>query len=136
MLRRHIAAAQALQYETQDSGRRDDFSSGMLRKPDTGRPRFDLFALRAVPVDRQLLTRRAALMERAAQEYSSRNGEKADSAAEPERMKAGAFRHFMQRFTGETGEDHAGAAVVFGLLAAETTAYPIEQGTENGSLEF
>jgi Domain of unknown function (DUF5664) len=88
-----------------------------------------------VPFDEQLLTRCAAPMERGAQKYSPRNWEKADSAAELERMKASAFRHFMQWLTGETDEDHA-AAIVFNLLAVETTAYWIEQGVKNGELGF
>jgi hypothetical protein len=90
----YIAAAQQPQYESKDSGQRDEFSSGMLCEPDTGRPRFDLLVPETVPFDEQLLTRCAALMERGAQKYSSRNWEKADSAAELERMKASAFRHF------------------------------------------
>jgi hypothetical protein len=41
----------------------------------------------------------------------------------------------MQRLTGETDEDHA-VAVVFNPLAAETTAYRIEQRVKNGELGF
>ncbi|MFE7114087.1 dATP/dGTP diphosphohydrolase domain-containing protein [Streptomyces sp. NPDC057654] len=131
MTRTYKAAAQQPPHETKESGQRDEFSSGTLRAPDTGRPRFDLLVSETVPCDQHLLTRCAALMERGAQKYSSRNGEKADSLAELEDIKASAFHHFIQWLTGETDEDHA-AAVVFDLLAAEATAYRIGQRVENG----
>ncbi|MEH0490560.1 hypothetical protein QBA78_36500 [Streptomyces scabiei] len=35
MTHTYIAAARQSQYETKDSGQRDEFSSGMLREPDT-----------------------------------------------------------------------------------------------------
>jgi hypothetical protein len=38
MTHKYIAAAQQSQCETKDSGQRDEFSSGMLREPDIGRP--------------------------------------------------------------------------------------------------
>ncbi|WP_412079165.1 dATP/dGTP diphosphohydrolase domain-containing protein [Streptomyces xanthophaeus] len=107
----------------------------MLREPDTRRPRFDLLGSETVPFGGQLFTPCAALVERGAQKCSSRNWEKADSVAQLERMRASAFRHFMQWLTGETDEDHA-AAIVFDLLAAETTAYRIEQRVKNGELGF
>jgi len=113
------------QYETKDSGVRNHFDSGMQREPDTGRPRFDLLLPETVPYEEQLLTRCAELMARGAAKYASRNWEKANSPAELERMKSSAFRHFMQWMTGETDEDHA-AAVLFNILAAESTAYKIE----------
>lgn len=114
-------------FETKDSGLRGEYASGMEREPDHGRPRFDLLLPLTVPYEHQLLTRAAALMERGAKKYSSRNWECADSLAELERMKSSAFRHFMQWMTGENDEDHA-AAVIFNLLAAETTTYRIDQG--------
>ena len=139
-------------FQTRDSGGRFEFTSGMLREPDTDRPRFDLLVPETVPYEDQLLTRVAALMARGAAKYSTRgqctcgtqphltdcpatvvitkgdrNWENADGEAELDRMKAGAFRHFMQWMTGvDDGEDHA-AAVVFNLLAAETTASVIAQ---------
>ncbi|MDP9904735.1 dATP/dGTP diphosphohydrolase domain-containing protein [Arthrobacter bambusae] len=119
------------QFETKDSGKRDTYASGMNREPDTGRPRFDLLVPENVPFDQQLLTRCAALMERGALKYAERNWERADSSEELERMKASAFRHFMQWVAGETDEDHA-AAVLFNILATETTAYKIKRGRADG----
>lgn len=133
MTNTYIAAARQSQYETKDSGQHDEFSSGMLREPDTGRSRFDVLVSETVPLDEQLLTRCAAPMEGGAQKYSCRNWEKADPAAELERMKASLFGHFMQWLTGETDEDHA-AAVALNLLAVKTTAYRIEQRVKNGEL--
>ncbi|MFG3403723.1 dATP/dGTP diphosphohydrolase domain-containing protein [Streptomyces sp. NPDC048142] len=130
-----IAAAQQPRYGTKDSGHRGELSSGMLRGPDTCRPQFDLLGSETVPFGEPLFTHCAALMERGVQKRISCNWEKADSVAQLERMKASAFRHFMQRLTGETDEDHA-AAVVFNLLAAETTSYRIEQRVKNGELGF
>lgn len=111
-------------FATKDTGARDHYTSGMQREPAAGRPRFDLLLPEAVPYQDQLLTRFAALMERGAEKYESRNWEKADSPEEMARMKASAFRHFMQWMCGETDEDHA-AAVLFNVLAAETTRHAI-----------
>lgn len=108
-------------FVTKDSGRRVEFRSGMVRDTDDGKPRFDLLVAEGVPFDAQFLTRCAALMARGAAKYSGRNWERANSRAEWERMRASAFRHFVQWMAGDRDEDHA-AAVVFNLLAAETTA--------------
>lgn len=120
------AEARTVPFLTKDTGRRDQYASGMQREPDSGRPRFDLLLPEAVPYDRQLLTRCATLMARGAEKYSSRNWEKADSAEEVQRMKSSAFRHFMQWMCGEDDEDHA-AAVFFNMLAAESTQHAIAQ---------
>ncbi|MDX2547478.1 hypothetical protein ACOT81_38440 [Streptomyces sp. WI04-05B] len=42
MTHTYLAAARQPQYETKDSGQRDQFSSGIPPEPDTGRPRFDV----------------------------------------------------------------------------------------------
>lgn len=88
MTHTYIAAAQQPQYETKDSGQRDEFSSGMLREPDTGQLWFDLLVSETVPFDEQLLTRCAALMERGAQKYSSRIWEKRGSASRRPRSRS------------------------------------------------
>ena len=48
-------------------------------------------------------------------------------------MRESAFRHFMAWFAGEIDEDHA-AASFFNILAAETTAYKIEEAKRVGSI--
>ena len=112
---------------TKDSGERATFDSGMQRDTEAGKPRFDLLLPANVPYAEQFLTRVASLMARGAEKYEDRNWEKADSEAELARMRSSAFRHFMQWITGETDEDHS-AAVVFNLLAHETTAAKIAAG--------
>lgn len=113
------------EYITKDSGERQEFDSGMQRDTEAGKPRFDLLVPENVPYEEQLLTRFAALLGRGAEKYEQRNWEQADSWAELDRMKSSAFRHFMQWFCGETDEDHA-AAVMFNLLAFETTLYKVQ----------
>ena len=108
-------------YPTIDGGGvRETYDSGMMREPDTGKPRFDLLLPLGVPYDEQFLTRIAALMARGAEKYEDRNWEVANSVSELDRMKSSAFRHFMQWLSGETDEDHA-AAIVFNVMAAENT---------------
>lgn len=118
-----------MSFVTKDSGERAEFASGMVRDTDKGKARFDLLVAEGVPYKHQFLTRCAELMMRGAEKYNDRNWEKANSAEEVARMKSSAFRHFMQWFCGETDEDHA-AAVIFNILAAETTEWKIKNGVE------
>lgn len=112
------------EYTTKDSGERSQYESGMQRDTEAGKARFDLLIPLGVPYEEQFLTRVAELFGRGAVKYDDRNWEKADSDAEMARMKSSAYRHFMQWLCGETDEDHA-AAVVFNLIAHETTAYKV-----------
>lgn len=114
-------------FETKDSGARAEFASGMVRDTDDGKARFDLLVDEELPYEDQFLTRCAQLMARGAGKYGARNWEKANSREEWERMRSSAFRHFMQWMAGMVDEDHA-AAVVFNLLAAETTAAKYADG--------
>jgi hypothetical protein len=99
----------------------------MVRDLQDGKARFDLLVPEVgMPYDSQFLTRCAMLMTRGAEKYGFRNWEKADSPEELARFRASALRHLMQYLMGETDEDHA-AAVVFNLLAAETTKWKIHQ---------
>jgi hypothetical protein len=120
-----------MSYVTLDSGKRAEFASGMVRDTDDGKPRFDLLFPVGVPFADQFLTRCAALMARGAAKYAARNWEQADSTVELDRMKSSAARHFAQWVAGEVDEDHA-AAVVFNLLAAETTAWKIANQPTQG----
>jgi hypothetical protein len=113
-------------YETKDSGVRAAYNSGMVRDTQEGKARFDLMRPKNVPYEAQFLTRVAQLMTRGAVKYGFRNWEHADSLEELERFEGSAERHLNQYLAGETDEDHA-AAVVFNLLAAETTKWKIEQ---------
>ena len=107
-----------MKYETKDSGKRQDYESGMRRDLQDGKPDFHLIMPKAVPYSEQLLTRWAELMARGRDKYGSRNWELASSEEELERFKSSAFRHFMQWINGEDDEDHA-AAVLFNVQCAE-----------------
>lgn len=119
---------------TKDSGERALFDSGMQRDTEAGKARFDLLIPLDVPYAEQFLTRVAELMGRGAEKYEDRNWEMANSAAELARMKSSAFRHFMQWVCGETDEDHA-AAVVFNLIAHESTEHKIQQAESLTTVE-
>lgn len=105
-----------------DSGDRQVYESGMIREPESGKPRFDLCMPLNIPFDKQMLTRFAMQMSHGADKYDPRNWESANSQAEYDRYMSSAFRHFMQWFNGEDDEDHA-AAVYFNIMAAETVKY-------------
>lgn len=115
-----------MEYTTKDSGARAQYDSGMVRDTNQGKARFDLLFAKGVPYNEQLLTRFAQLMERGAVKYAARNWEQANGQAELDRFKESAFRHLMQWLCGETDEDHA-TAVMFNLLAYESTLYKIEE---------
>lgn len=107
------------EYITKDSGRREEYSSGMVRDVNGDKPRFDLILPEGIPFEDQFLTRIAQLLTRGAVKYGERNWEKASGDEEMNRFKGSALRHLMQWMCGEDDEDH-GAAVVFNLLAYET----------------
>ena len=104
-------------YVTKDSGKRQNYKSGMRRDLQDGKPRYDL--LIAIGHKNNMLKRWAELMERGMNKYGYRNWEKAESEEEMLRFKASAFRHLIQWFTNEdTEEDHA-AAILFNVNAYE-----------------
>lgn len=103
-------------YITKDSGKRQEYKSGMRRDLQEGKTRYDL----VIPLDMEhsLFERWAELMTRGAVKYGERNWEKANSTEEYMRFRASAFRHFMQWFNGKDDEDH-GAAVLFNIQCAD-----------------
>lgn len=105
-------------FTTKDSGKRDEYESGMVRDTEEGKARFDLVIPDGQPYKEQLLTRWAELMGRGAGKYGDRNWEKGTGEKELRRARSSAFRHFMQWFAGETDEDHA-AAVLFNIQQVE-----------------
>lgn len=119
-------------YTTKDSGKREEFDSGMVRDTQDGKPRYDLLIPDGVPYRAQFLTRVAELLGRGAEKYSDRNWERALGPQELDRFKSSAYRHFIQWMTGETDEDHA-AAVVFNLLGYETTKWKMSNSDDTGT---
>lgn len=73
-------------FVTKDSGKRQDYPSGMRRDTQEGKPRYDL-------VDKAFLRRVADLMGRGVEKYGERNWELADSLEEYVRFRSSANRH-------------------------------------------
>ena len=117
-------------FETKDSGARLEYKSGMVRDTNEGKARFDLIHPRGIPYKDQMITRFADLMQRGSVKYGDRNWEKAIGQLELNRFKESALRHMEQWFCGEKDEDHA-AAVMFNIMAYETTKYKIEHNGED-----
>lgn len=109
---------------TKDSGKRQEYNSGMRRDVQGGKPRYDLI----VPLncEKDMLTRWAELMDRGQKKYGYRNWELANSEEELIRFKASAFRHFMQWFKCMEDEDHA-SAVYFNIQCAEYVKEKIDK---------
>lgn len=106
-------------FETKDSGKREEFTSGMVRDTQEGKANF------ALTYDGPLLERWAALLTRGAVKYAKRNWMKASGQAELERFKESAARHFAQWMRGDMEEDHA-AAIAFNVNGAEYVKDRIE----------
>jgi hypothetical protein len=111
-----------MSFETKDSGKREEYASGMVRDTQEGKARFDLLLPKGVPYANQMLTRFAELMARGAGKYGDRNWEKARGEEELDRYYSSALRHLQQWANGETDEDHA-AAVMFNVMAGETVKF-------------
>lgn len=99
------------EFTTKDSGKRQEFSTGMMRDIQDDKPRYDL-------IDWDMARRWADLMGRGAKKYGEENWRKASTEEELKRFKASALRHCIQWFLGELEEDH-GAAVMFNIAGAE-----------------
>jgi hypothetical protein len=121
------------QYVTKDSGARAEYASGMVRDTQDGKARFGLLRAEGVPFKDQFMTRVADLMTRGIEKYGTRNWEKADSKEEVDRFRESAERHLNQYLAGDTDEDHA-AAVVFNLLAAETTEFKVKRAEASSAV--
>jgi hypothetical protein len=114
-----------MEFETKDSGKRSEYTTGMVRDTNEGKARFDLIHPLGIPYKEQILTRFAELMGRGAIKYSARNWEKAMTQEELDRFRESAWRHMEQWANGETDEDHA-VAVFFNIMAYEATVYKIK----------
>lgn len=114
---------------TKDSGKRQEFNSGMVRDVQEDKPIYTLLYL-------PMLTRWAKLMGRGIPKYGRDNWRKASGEEELQRFKDSAFRHLVQWLEGETDEDHA-AAVMFNISGAEMVReklkrIPISTQTQTG----
>lgn len=109
-------------YITKDSGRRQEYSTGMKRDLQDGKSNIYLWMPKCVPFNEQLIVRAGYAAQRGADKYGARNFELAETDEELERFKSSALRHMLQWISGEVDEDHA-AAVFFNLTAAEMVKY-------------
>jgi len=108
-------------FETKDSGKREEFKTGMVRDTQDDKPRYDL-------IDRAFLKRWAELMARGAKKYGENNWRKAATQEELTRFRASAVRHLFQYLEGDTSEDHC-VAVAFNLAGAEMVEEKLKEGT-------
>lgn len=93
-------------YKTKDSGKRQDFPTGMVRDVQEGKPRYDL-----IPVGP--LRRVADLYARGAEKYGDHNW----TLGQPySRAYASLFRHLIAWREGDRSEDHL-AGVIFNAMA-------------------
>ena len=99
-------------FDIKDSGRRQAFSSGMVRDVADGKIDYTLV------FDGPMFERWAEHLDKGAKKYDKRNWMLAANDEERERFRESALRHFLQWFRGETDEDHA-AAVFFNINGAE-----------------
>ena len=106
------ALRETIDFTIKDSGRREQFDSGMVRDITEGKTDYSLV------LDGPMFKRWAEHMTRGARKYSARNWMKANGEAEKARFKESALRHFLQWYWGETDEDHA-SAVFFNINGHE-----------------
>ena len=110
------------QFGIKDSGKREQFESGMQR--DTEEGKVDYTYVLPGP----MLERWAVHLMKGAEKYDRDNWMKGNGQAELDRAKRSAFRHLIQWLNGDTDEDHA-AAVIFNLNAAEYFKDKINAGS-------
>lgn len=96
----------APEFETKDSGKREEFTSGAVRDTQEGKPRYDLIPPRG-------LKRVAELYARGAEKYDDHNWRKGMPSS---RYMASMMRHAEAYRAGQRDEDHI-AAVIFNALA-------------------
>lgn len=99
-------------FNIKDSGKRAEFSSGMVR--DVTDDKIDY----SLALDGPMFNRLAVHLTKGAKKYAKRNWMKASGQEELDRFKESALRHFLQWFKGDLDEDHA-AAIMFNVNGAE-----------------
>lgn len=100
-----------MSFQVKDSGKREEYASGMVRDTQENKPDYTL-------IDDDFLTRLAEHLTKGAVKYGEDNWRKANSKAEMKRFRKSANRHFMEWKMGWTDEDHM-SAVCFNLFAYE-----------------
>lgn len=119
-------------YTTKDSGKREEYSTGMRRDSRDGKPNLYCWIPKDIPYKDQLWTRIGELATRGAEKYGLRNMDLARTEEELERFKTSALRHMMQWLCEEDDEDHA-AATFFNILQAENVKWRMLNGSKDKS---
>lgn len=114
-----------MRFKVNDSGKRMQFDSGMVR--DTNENKIDWHRI----AEGVMLKRWAEHLTKGAIKYKDNedgtgNWTLANDSAEYIRFKQSAYRHFMQWYNGEVDEDHA-SAVYFNVNGAETVKQKLTQ---------
>ena len=104
-------------HKMEDSGKRENFSTGAMRENASDKGRYDLIS----PI---MLKRLAIVMERGAKKYYDRNWEKGMPLY---RYIDAALRHTNQYLEGMRDEDHL-AQAIFNLMACIHTEEMIKRG--------
>jgi hypothetical protein len=99
-------------FQVKDSGKREQFESGMVRDTTEGKTDYTLV------LDGPMFKRWAVHLTKGAVKYKKRNWMQANGEAEYDRFRESALRHFLQWIEGDRDEDHA-AAVMFNINGAE-----------------
>ena len=107
------------EFIVKDSGKREEFTSGMVRDTTEGKVDYTLVT------DGPMFERWAEHLTKGAVKYSKRNWMKASGKPEYLRFRESAFRHFMAWMRGEQDEDHA-AGVFFNINGAEEVLRKME----------
>lgn len=100
------------EFTVKDSGKRQQFESGMVRDTTEGKTDYSL------ALDGPMFVRWAVHLTKGAVKYAKRNWMQANGQAEYDRFRESALRHFLQWYKGDIDEDHA-SAVFFNLNGAE-----------------
>lgn len=99
-------------FEVKDSGKREQFSGGMVRDVEDNKTDYTFI------LDGPMFDRWAEHMTKGAKKYGDRNWMKANGEEELARFRRSALRHMRQWMRGDKDEDHA-SAVFFNINAYE-----------------
>lgn len=116
-----------IKYTINDSGQRQEFTSGMVRDVTTGKIDYTL------ALDGPMFERWAIHLTKGAAKYAKRNWMKADDIVTYDRFRESALRHFMDWYHGKADEDHA-SACFFNLNGAEFVKEQLEKPRSKTSL--
>jgi hypothetical protein len=108
----NFGETQTMPFIVKDSGKREEFTSGMVR--DIGTDKIDY----SLVFDGPMFKRWAEHLDKGAKKYTKRNWMKAEGQAEYARFKESLVRHFIQYLDGDLTEDHA-AAIFFNINGLE-----------------